>query len=123
MASTSTEPPPTGIDETPVPDLLSVRGEVIMQLEAFEQLNERLLEAGKEPFANPRNAAAGALRQLDPKITSSRPLDIYVYDILAAEGAELETQSWRPSASGACGSTICPDSSLLSTSSWSITRI
>ncbi len=79
-------------DETPVPDLLSVRGEVIMQLEAFEQLNERLMEAGKEPFANPRNAAAGALRQLDPKITSSRPLDIYVYDILAAEGAELETQ-------------------------------
>lgn len=79
-------------DETPVPDLLSVRGEVIMQLEAFEQLNERLLEAGKEPFANPRNAAAGALRQLDPKITSSRPLDIYVYDVLAAEGAELETQ-------------------------------
>ena len=79
-------------DETPVPDLLSVRGEVIMQLEAFEQLNERLMEAGKEPFANPRNVAAGALRQLDPKITSSRPLDIYVYDILAAEGAELETQ-------------------------------
>ena len=79
-------------DETPVPDLLSVRGEVIMQLAAFEQLNERLMEAGKEPFANPRNAAAGALRQLDPKITSSRPLDIYVYDILAAEGAELETQ-------------------------------
>ena len=79
-------------DEMPVPDLLSVRGEVIMQLEAFEQLNERLMEAGKEPFANPRNAAAGALRQLDPRITSSRPLDIYVYDILAAEGVELETQ-------------------------------
>ena len=79
-------------DEVPVPDLLSVRGEVIMQLEAFEQLNERLMEAGKEPFANPRNAAAGALRQLDPRITSSRPLDIYVYDILLAEGLEVRTQ-------------------------------
>ncbi len=79
-------------DEVPVPPFLSVRGEVIMQLEAFEQLNERLMEAGREPFANPRNAAAGALRQLDPRITSSRPLDIFVYDILAADGLELETQ-------------------------------
>lgn len=81
-------------DEVPVPPFLSVRGEVIMQLEAFEQLNERLMEAGKEPFANPRNAAAGALRQLDPRITASRPLDIYVYDILAAPDLELETQ-WQ----------------------------
>jgi DNA ligase (NAD+) len=81
-------------DEVSVPDLLSVRGEVIMRIEAFEQLNERLMEAGRVPFANPRNAAAGALRQLDPRITSSRPLDIYVYDILAAEGLELETQ-WQ----------------------------
>ena len=81
-------------DEVPVPAFLSVRGEVIMRLEAFEQLNERLMEAGRVPFANPRNAAAGALRQLDPRITSSRPLDIYVYDILAAEGLELETQ-WQ----------------------------
>ncbi len=79
-------------DEVAVPPFLSVRGEVIMQLEAFEQLNERLMEAGREPFANPRNAAAGALRQLDPRITSSRPLDIFVYDILAADGLELETQ-------------------------------
>jgi len=79
-------------DEVPAPPFLSIRGEVIMQLEAFEQLNERLMEAGREPFANPRNAAAGALRQLDPRITSSRPLDIFFYDILAADGLELETQ-------------------------------
>ncbi len=79
-------------DEVPVPPFLSVRGEVILQIEAFERLNERLMEAGREPFANPRNAAAGALRQLDPRITSSRPLDIFVYDILAIEGLELETQ-------------------------------
>jgi DNA ligase (NAD+) len=71
-----------------VPKLLSVRGEVIMRTDAFERLNERLIAEGKEPFANPRNAAAGALRQLDPAITASRPLDIFVYDGLALAGAE-----------------------------------
>jgi DNA ligase (NAD+) len=70
---------------------VALRGEVIMRLSAFEQLNERLIEQGLEPFANPRNAAAGALRQLDPTITSQRPLDIYVYDILAVRGVDLET--------------------------------
>ena len=55
-----------------------------MRLGEFERLNERLLEQGREPFANPRNAAAGALRQLDPRLTAERPLDIFVYDILAA---------------------------------------
>lgn len=75
-----------------IPDFLSVRGEVIMHVEPFEKLNERLLDEGKEPFANPRNAAAGALRQLDPKITASRPLDIFVYDILAIRGVALATQ-------------------------------
>jgi DNA ligase (NAD+) len=74
------------------PDLLALRGEVIMRLDAFERLNEGLLAAGKDPFANPRNAAAGSLRQLDPQVTASRPLDIYVYDILSAEGVALSTQ-------------------------------
>ena len=75
-----------------VPGLLAVRGEVIMRVAAFEQLNERLLEQGREPFANPRNAAAGSLRQLDPQITAQRPLDLYVYDLLASEGVSMETQ-------------------------------
>jgi DNA ligase (NAD+) len=75
-----------------IPSFLALRGEVIMQLEAFEQLNERLLTDGKNPFANPRNAAAGSLRQLDPQVTASRPLDIYLYDILAVEGVRVETQ-------------------------------
>ncbi|MEE9562976.1 MAG: NAD-dependent DNA ligase LigA, partial [Thermoanaerobaculia bacterium] len=57
--------------ERPIPPFLSLRGEVIMQQSAFEKLNERLMEEGREPFANPRNAAAGALRQLDPQITAS----------------------------------------------------
>jgi DNA ligase (NAD+) len=76
------------------PALLAVRGEVIMRVGAFEKLNERLLAEGREPFANPRNAAAGSLRQLDPQITAQRPLDLYVYDILTAEGVDVATQ-WK----------------------------
>ena len=75
-----------------VPPFLAVRGEVIMRVAEFEKLNERLLAEGKEPFANPRNAAAGALRQLDPQMTKARPLDLYAYDILLAEGFPETTQ-------------------------------
>ncbi len=74
-------------EERAVPELLAVRGECIMRLDAFRALNERLLAEGKEPFANPRNAAAGSLRQLDPSVTATRPLDVVVYDILALDGA------------------------------------
>jgi DNA ligase (NAD+) len=76
----------------PVPATLAIRGEVLMRMEAFDALNERLLEEGKEPFANPRNASAGSLRQLDPSITASRPLEAYAYDILASSGADVNTQ-------------------------------
>ena len=80
-------------DETrPVPSTLSIRGEVLMRMEGFDALNERLLEEGKEPFANPRNASAGSLRQLDPSITASRPLEAYAYDILASSVADVRTQ-------------------------------
>src|SRR5687767_9961282 len=68
-----------------LPRFLAVRGEIIMRVDAFDKLNERLLAEGKEPFANPRNAAAGSLRQLDPQLTASRPLELYAYDILASE--------------------------------------
>ncbi len=81
-----------GAERRPVPQFVSLRGEVIMRIDAFEKLNERLLAEGGVPFANPRNAAAGALRQLDPRITASRPLDLYVYDVLAADGLELASQ-------------------------------
>lgn len=74
------------------PALLAVRGEIIMRVGAFERLNERLIADGLEPFANPRNAAAGSLRQLDPQITAQRPLDLYAYDILAVDGAAPESQ-------------------------------
>jgi DNA ligase (NAD+) len=65
------------------PPFVAVRGEVIMRAEGFDKLNESLIAAGKEPFASPRSAAAGALRQLDPQITAARPLQIYAYDVLA----------------------------------------
>ncbi len=76
----------------PIPSLLAVRGEVMISIPDFEDLNEILINEGKEPFANPRNAAAGSLRQLDPRITAQRPLDIFVYDILHMEGGEVATQ-------------------------------
>jgi len=65
----------------PPPDLLEVRGEVYMELEAFEELNHERAEKDLPSFANPRNAAAGSLRQLDPKITARRPLNMFCYGI------------------------------------------
>ena len=62
------------------PEMLEVRGEVYMTREGFVQLNAREEEAGREPFANPRNAAAGSLKQLDPREAASRPLDIVIYN-------------------------------------------
>jgi DNA ligase (NAD+) len=75
-----------------IPKLLEVRGEVIFPKKAFAKLNADR-EAGGEPvFANPRNAAAGSLRQLDPKITASRPLEIFLYAPGVIEGAKFESQ-------------------------------
>ncbi|HEU4990335.1 MAG TPA: NAD-dependent DNA ligase LigA [Gemmatimonadaceae bacterium] len=71
------------------PRLLSVRGEIMMGLRGFERLNKQLVQRDEEPFANPRNAAAGSLRQLDPRVTAERPLRFIAYEILAVEGAEF----------------------------------
>jgi DNA ligase (NAD+) len=79
-------------DDRPVPDRLAVRGEALIGIEAFDQLNERLMEEGKEPFANPRNAAAGSLRQLDPGIAASRPLELFAYDILDSTADGVASQ-------------------------------
>ncbi|MHB9073570.1 MAG: NAD-dependent DNA ligase LigA [Desulfobaccales bacterium] len=76
----------------PVPELLEVRGEVYMDLPEFKQLNEERLARGEPAFANPRNAAAGSLRQLDPKITAARPLKIYCYGIGEVRGRSFESQ-------------------------------
>lgn len=88
------------IDEIPdrltgdrVPDLVEIRGEVFFAMERFEELNARLVEAGEKPFANPRNAAAGSLRQKDPKVTAGRALQMVVHGIGAREGFAIDRLS------------------------------
>jgi DNA ligase (NAD+) len=75
-----------------VPSRLVVRGEAIMLIEDFEELNRREIAAERKPFANPRNAAAGSLRQLDPRVTAERPLTLLAYAIVEANGAVPDTQ-------------------------------
>ncbi|WP_188013470.1 NAD-dependent DNA ligase LigA [Photobacterium damselae] len=72
------------------PTRIEVRGEVFMPKKGFEQLNQRALKKGEKTFANPRNAAAGSLRQLDSKVTATRPLSFYAYAVGIVEGRELE---------------------------------
>jgi DNA ligase (NAD+) len=76
-----------------VPPLLEVRGEVFLATADFAGLNERLVAEGKAPFANPRNAAAGSLRQKDPRVTASRPLSLTLHGLGAREGWEPASQS------------------------------
>lgn len=76
-----------------VPKRIEVRGEVFFPLAAFQELNEGLEESGKSLFANPRNAAAGSLRQKDPRITASRPLSVVVHGIGARDGLTFDRQS------------------------------
>ncbi len=80
-------------DGAPVPRLLAVRGEVFYPTEGFRRLNQQREEAGEYVFANPRNAAAGALKQLDSKITASRPLDLFCHGMGAVEPASFASQS------------------------------
>lgn len=75
------------------PARLIVRGEVFMPKKSFEKLNARQEEEGKPLFANPRNAAAGSLRQLDPKIAAKRGLDIYIFNVQLAEGVSFQSHS------------------------------
>lgn len=74
-----------------IPDTLVVRGEVFIPKEQFSEMNRRRADEGKRTFANPRNAAAGSLRQLDPKVTAGRPLHIYIYQIDSAEDHGFES--------------------------------
>ncbi|MGW5238856.1 NAD-dependent DNA ligase LigA [Monashia sp. NPDC004114] len=76
-----------------VPDLVEIRGEVFFPTAAFADLNASLVDAGKAPFANPRNAAAGSLRQKDPKVTATRQLQMLVHGIGARRGFDIERQS------------------------------
>ena len=76
-----------------VPELVEIRGEVFFPIEAFAELNAAQVEAGKAPYANPRNAAAGSLRQKDPRVTASRPLRMLVHGIGKRVGFDLTRQS------------------------------
>ncbi|MDJ0911638.1 MAG: NAD-dependent DNA ligase LigA [Woeseiaceae bacterium] len=96
------------------PDRLEVRGEVFMPKAGFEAYNERARAAGEKTFVNPRNAAAGSLRQLDPRLTAERPLDMYAYSVGIVEGGNLpslhseileQLKEW--------GLKICPESEVV----------
>ena len=77
------------VDEPP--SIIEVRGEMYLPVKTFEQLNVELTKAGKHPFANPRNAAAGSLRQKDPNVTKARPLQMWVHSFGAAEGISFDS--------------------------------
>ena len=80
-------------DIVPLPGLVEVRGEVFIRKQDFEILNTKRIQANNQPFANARNAAAGSLRQLDPKITATRSLSIYCYQAGVVDGIDLNTHS------------------------------
>ncbi len=91
------------------PDLLEFRGELLFRKKDFERLNVQRVKDGEPPFANPRNAASGSLRQLDPAVTAKRPLSFFAYDLGAHEGLDLpNTQAEELSLAQLCGFSISP---------------
>ena len=78
-----------------LPSYLVVRGEAFIPIKEFDELNRKLEEAGEKTYLNPRNTAAGSLRQLDPSITASRPLTLLVYQVVYSEGGEVPTSQWE----------------------------
>jgi DNA ligase (NAD+) len=105
----------TGSEEFPVPKLVEVRGEVFFVVTEFTELNARLVEAGKPPFANPRNAAAGSLRQKDPRVTASRPLRLICHGLGKRDGFEPDRQSHAYQALRAWGLPVSPHTTIVST--------
>ena len=105
----------TGTDEFPVPTLVEVRGEVYFRVEDFLELNAKMVEAGKPPYANPRNTAAGSLRQKDPKITRERRLRLICHGLGKREGFEPQRQSEAYDALAAWGLPVSPHSKVLTT--------
>ncbi|MFF4593725.1 NAD-dependent DNA ligase LigA [Amycolatopsis sp. NPDC001319] len=105
----------TGTDEFPVPKLIEVRGEVFFRVEDFLELNAKMVEAGKPPYANPRNTAAGSLRQKDPRITKERRLRLICHGLGKREGFEPVTQSHAYDALVAWGLPVSPHTRVLHT--------
>jgi len=81
--------------ERAAPGYLVVRGEVFFPLDLFERFNEELVEEGERPYMNPRNAAAGSLRQLDSRVTATRPLTLYVYDLIEWGDYDVPERQWE----------------------------
>ena len=105
----------TGTDEFPVPKLVEVRGEVYFRLADFAELNAKLVEAGKPAFANPRNTAAGSLRQKDPKVTASRRLKLICHGLGKRDGFEPARQSEAYAALKAWGLPVSSHTKVVST--------
>ncbi|WP_328614233.1 NAD-dependent DNA ligase LigA [Amycolatopsis sp. NBC_00355] len=105
----------TGTDQFPVPALVEVRGEVFFRVEDFLELNAKMVEAGKPPYANPRNTAAGSLRQKDPKITKERRLRLICHGLGKRRGFEPGRQSEAYDALAAWGLPVSPHSKVLTT--------
>ncbi|MGW7532781.1 NAD-dependent DNA ligase LigA [Amycolatopsis sp. NPDC054798] len=105
----------TGTDEFPVPKLVEVRGEVYFRVEDFLELNAKMVESGKLPYANPRNTAAGSLRQKDPKITRERRLRLICHGLGKRDGFEPVTQSHAYDALAAWGLPVSPHTRVLRT--------
>ncbi|WP_284743221.1 NAD-dependent DNA ligase LigA [Amycolatopsis sp. RTGN1] len=103
----------TSTDQFPVPALVEVRGEVYFRVEDFLELNAKMVEAGKPPYANPRNTAAGSLRQKDPKITRERRLRLICHGLGKREGFEPQRQSEAYDALAAWGLPVSPHSKVL----------
>lgn len=96
------------------PHVLEVRGEVFMRLAGFEKMNQLARERGEKVFVNPRNAAAGSLRQLDPRITATRPLTLFFYAVGVVEGGTVPDRQWAMlQAFKEWGLPICPDAGLV----------
>jgi DNA ligase (NAD+) len=104
-------------DEFPIPGLVEVRGEVFFAVEDFTVLNARLVEEGKAPFANPRNSAAGSLRQKDPKVSATRPLRMICHGLGKREGFTPSRQSESYQALRAWGLPVSEHTTVLSTMS------
>ncbi len=100
-------------DKAKAPEHLVVRGEVYMEKKEFADFNRRQEEAGRKTFANPRNAAAGSLRQLDPKVTAERPLRIFFWEMTPASSARPETQWECLEEMRRLGLKTCPESERL----------
>ena len=105
----------TGTVDYPVPPLVEVRGEVFFRVAEFTDLNAKLVEAGKPPFANPRNAAAGSLRQKDPRVSASRPLRMICHGLGKREGFQPDRQSHAYEALRAWGLPVSEQTKILDT--------